>query len=130
MRAAGHLTHATEYGTVEPIMGTDGDPGLLGQTLFSRNRRAVLGLLYGHPDEQFYLRQIVRFCGGGMGAIQRELKQLTEAGLLRRTVRGNQVYFQASADCPVFEEIKSILAKTAGTADILTAALAPLADRI
>jgi hypothetical protein len=111
-------------------MDTITDVGLLGQTLFSRNRRAVLGLLFGHPDEQFYFRQIVRFSGGGVGAIQRELKQLTEAGLLRRTVRGNQVYFQASADCPVFEEIKSILAKTAGTADILTAALAPLADRI
>ena len=65
-----------------------------------------------------------------MGAIQRELKQLTEAGLLRRTVRGNQVYFQASADCPVFEEIKELLAKTAGAADILRAALAPMADRI
>ncbi|MEI8373789.1 MAG: nucleotidyltransferase domain-containing protein [Planctomycetota bacterium] len=106
------------------------DAGLLGQTLFSRNRRAVLGLLLGHPDEQFYLRQIVRFSGGGVGAIQRELKQLTEAGLLRRTVRGNQVYFQASADCPVFEEMKSILAKTAGAADILRAALAPLVDKI
>jgi predicted nucleotidyltransferase len=111
-------------------MGTIADAGLLGQTLFSRNRRALLGLLYGHPDEQFYLREIVRFCGGGVGAIQRELKQLTEAGILRRTVRGNQVYFQASADCPVFEEMKGILAKTAGAADILRAALAPMADRI
>ncbi len=111
-------------------MDTGTDPGLLGQTLFSRNRRAVLGLLFGHTDEQFYLRQIVRSCGGGMGAIQRELKQLTECGLLRRTVRGNQVCFQASADCPVFEEIKSILAKTAGAADILRAALAPLVERI
>jgi uncharacterized protein len=111
-------------------MDTDADPGLLGQTLFSRNRRAVLGLLFGHTDEQFYLRQIVRFCGGGMGAIQRELNQLTDAGLLRRTVRGNQVCFQASADCPVYEEIKSIIAKTAGAADILRAALAPLVERI
>jgi len=111
-------------------MGTDADPGLLGQTLFSRNRRAVLGLLFGHPDEQFYLRQIVRFCGGGVGAIQRELKQLTKAGILHRTVRGNQVYFQASADCPIVEEMKGILAKTAGAAFILRAALAPMADRI
>ena len=72
----------------------------------------------------------MRFSGGGVGAIQRELKQLTEAGLLRRTVRGNQVYFQASDDCPIFEEMKSILAKTAGVADILRIALAPIADRI
>ncbi len=32
--------------------------------------------------------------------------------------------------CPVFEEMKSILAKTAGAPDILRAALAPLVDRI
>jgi uncharacterized protein len=111
-------------------MGTVHDRDVLGQTLFSRNRRAVLGLLLGHPDESFYFREIIRLCGGGLGAIQRELAQLTEAGLLRRTTRGNQVYFQASADCPVFEEMKSIFAKTAGTADILRAALVKLVDRI
>jgi predicted nucleotidyltransferase len=126
----GRLTIAPKNSTIGLIMGTDADPGLVGQTLFSRNRRAVLGLLYGHPDEKFYFRQIVRLSGGGVGAIQRELKQLAEAGLLCRTVRGNQVYFQASGDCPVFEEMKSILAKTAGAADILRAALAPLVDRI
>ncbi len=111
-------------------MSTIANPSILGQTLFSRNRRAVLGLLFGHPDEQFYMRQIVRISGGGVGSIQRELKQLNEAGLLRRMVRGNQVYFQASVDCPIFAEIKSILAKTAGAADVLRSALAPLADRI
>ena len=111
-------------------MDTNTSCDALAETLFSRNRRAVLSLLFGHPDETFYLRQIIRLSGGGVGAIQRELRQLTEAGLLRRTVRGNQVYFQANADCPVFEEMKSILAKTSGTADLLRAALAPLANGI
>jgi len=111
-------------------MDTIAAPDLLAATLFSRNRRAVLGLLYGHPDEKFYLRQIVRLSGGGVGAVQRELRQLTEAGLLRRSVRGNQVNFQANPDCPIFAELKAILVKTAGVADVLRAALAPLAVRI
>jgi len=111
-------------------MGTDVQTNLLGTTLFARNRRAVLALLYGHPDEEFYLRQVIRASGGGVGGVQRELKQLTGAGILRRTVRGNQVFFQANADCPVFEEIKGLVIKTAGAAEVLRTALAPLADRI
>ena len=100
------------------------------ETLFSKNRRAVLGLLYGNPDQAFYLRRVVRATGGGHGAIQRELKLLSEAGVLRRTVRDRQVYFQANSECPVFEELKALIVKTAGVADILKAALAPLGDRI
>jgi predicted nucleotidyltransferase len=102
----------------------------LAETLFSRSRRAVLALLLVRPGEEFFLRQIVRACGGGMGAIQRELQQLVEAGILRRTVRHKQVYFQADAACPIFEELKSIVLKTAGLADVLRAALMALSDRI
>jgi uncharacterized protein len=102
----------------------------LSETLFSKNRRAVLGLLYGRPDQSFYLRQIVRLSHGGHGAVQRELKSLSEAGILRRTIRDKQVYFQANSECPVFEELKSLIVKTAGAADVLKAALAPLGDRI
>jgi len=102
----------------------------LSETLFSKNRRAVLGLLYGHPDQAFYLRQIVRLSHGGHGAVQRELKSLSEAGILRRTVRDKQVYFQANAECPVFAELKSLIVKTAGAADVLRASLALLGDRI
>jgi len=102
----------------------------LSETLFTKNRRAILGLLYGNPDQAFYLRQVVRATNGGHGAIQRELRSLSEAGILRRTVRDKQVYFQANSECPVFEELKALVAKTAGVADVLKAALAPLGDRI
>jgi predicted nucleotidyltransferase len=111
-------------------MGTYRVVGGLAEMLFSKNRRAVLSLLYGHSDEAFYLRQIVRASGGGVGAIQRELRQLVAHGIIRRDTRGNQVYFQANADCPIFSELKSLLMKTAGVADVLRTALAPLADCI
>jgi uncharacterized protein len=103
---------------------------MLSSTLFGRNRRAVLGLLYGHPDQEYYLRQIVRAAGGGHGAVQRELEQLSDAGIIRRCVRGSQVYFQANAECPIFAELRSVIVKTAGAADVLRSALAPLGDRI
>jgi len=110
-------------------MGTSTD-NPIGSALFSKNRRAVLALLYGHPDETFYLRQIVRLSGGGLGAVQRELRQLAAAGILRRTTRDTLVYFQANKDCPVFEELKSMVVKTVGVADVLQVALARLAERI
>jgi hypothetical protein len=111
-------------------MGTTTNTDRLGGTLFGKSRTAVLALLFGHPDQEFYLRQVIRAAGGGVGAIQRELDQLTKAGIVCRTVRGSQVFFQADATCPVFEELKALVAKTAGAADVLRSALAPLNDRI
>jgi predicted nucleotidyltransferase len=102
----------------------------IASALFSKNRRAILALLFGYPDQAFYLRKIARTCGSGIGAIQRELKQLTEAGIIQRMVRDKQVYFQANEDCPIFEELKSLVVKTASVADVLRFNLETLRDRI
>jgi predicted nucleotidyltransferase len=102
----------------------------LGATLFGKTRRAVLALLYSHPDESFYLRQIARVTGAGMGSLQRELKQLSEAGIIRRSEIGRQAFFKANADCPVFSELRNLIIKTFGVADVLRAALSPLAGDI
>lgn len=107
--------------------GKDLSSLLFGKT---KTRRAILSLLYGHTDESYYLRQIVRTTGFGLGPIQRELKQLTEAGLIRRSESGHQVYYQANSASPVFKELKSLITKTVGVADTLRNALVRLADRI
>jgi DNA-binding transcriptional ArsR family regulator len=102
----------------------------LSGTLFGKTRRAVLALLYCHVEEPFYLRQIARTAEVGLGAVQRELKKLSEAGIIRRTIHGQQVYYQANPECPVYSELKSLVLKTVGVGDVLRAALVPLADRI
>ena len=102
----------------------------LGTTLFGKTRRAVLALLYSHPDESFYLRQLARMTAVGMGSLQRELKQLAEAGIIIRNEIGRQAFFKANPDCPVYQELRDIITKTFGVADILHQALAPLADKI
>jgi predicted nucleotidyltransferase len=111
-------------------MGTPPENNNLSATLFGKTRRAVLALLYGHADEAFYIRHIVRVAGAGHGAVQRELKQLTEAGIIQRTVRGKQVYYQANVKCPIFAELKGLIVKTAGMADVLREALAPISSQI
>jgi predicted nucleotidyltransferase len=102
----------------------------LTETLLGKTRRSILSVLYGHTDETFYVRQLVRVAGGGTGAVQRELKTLAEAGLIRRIGKGRQVYYQANTQCAVFPELKSLIMKTAGMGDALKMALLPLAERI
>jgi predicted nucleotidyltransferase len=111
-------------------MGTDDNIDNLSATLFGKTRRAVLALLYSHSDESFYLRQIVRTTGVGLGAVQRELQKLSKAGIISRKARGRQVYYQANPECPVYEELKNLVIKTVGVGDVLRAALVSLADRI
>ena len=98
--------------------------------LFSKTRQSVLSVLYVHTDETFYLRQLSRIAGIKMGALQRELKQLTDKGIINRKEQGNQVYFQANKECPIFNELKSIVIKTVGIGDALRVALTALADDI
>jgi len=107
------------------VMSTSADP--LSATLFSKARQAVLGLLYSHPDQAFYLREIVERTGLGIGQVQREVKQLTEAGIIRRDVRGRHVYFQADSTCRIFEELRSMVTKTVGSAILLRQASGPCA---
>jgi predicted nucleotidyltransferase len=111
-------------------MSTDNPTNKLGATLFGKTRRAVLGLLYGHPDESFYLRQLARMTGVGMGSLQRELKQLTDAGIIIRNAIGRQAFFKANPECPVYQELRDISTKTFGVADILRDALSRLVDNI
>ena len=95
-------------------------------SLFGRTRSALLALLYGHADESFYLRQLIREVGAGHGALQRELKHLTDMGLIVRRAQGNQVLFRANAHSPIFAEIKSLVTKTVGVHHAIRSALASL----
>ena len=101
----------------------------IASALFGRVRRKVLALLFGHPEESFYLREIVRAAGSGTGAVQRELEQLTSAGLILRRVDGRQVYFIANPDSPVFAEIRGLVTKTIGMHEVIRLALADFAER-
>ena len=98
--------------------------------LFTDYRRKVLALLLLHPEQQYHQREIARMTGTVSGTLSRELAKLVEAGLLLKVAIGNQMHYRANRQCPVFEELASILRKTSGLADILSEALLPLAAQI
>ena len=120
-------------GTIAPKMGILRSTlvvDYVGAALFGATRQAVLRVLFGHSDQRFYQRQIIRSLGLGSGAVQRELDQLVCAGILTRTVEGRQTYFQANRECPVFEELHGLIRKTFGVAQVLRDGLVPLEKRV
>lgn len=105
-------------------------PASLSDALFSKVQARVLGLLFGNPDRTFYANELFRLAGTGTGAGVRELAKLTAAGLLTVNKIGNQKHYQANRETPIFDELRGIVLKTLGMADILRQGILPMADKI
>jgi predicted nucleotidyltransferase len=118
-------------GIIIPNMGaTEKEHTSLGDALFSKTQRQVLGLLFGTPEKSYYLNEIVRFAGVGIGTVQRELEKLSGAGLLTVKKVGNQKHYQANPPSPIFAELRGIVLKTFGIGDVLRQSLEELAQEI
>ena len=102
----------------------------LADALFPKGRQRVLAVLFGNPGRSLYANEVIALAQSGTGAVQRELAALSEVGLLTVTKQGNQKHYQANADAPVFAELRGLVLKTMGLADVLKVALAPLAAQI
>ena len=113
---------------ISPMMGTPLNS--LSSVLFGRVRSSVLSLIFCHSDREFYFREIERSVSMGRGAVQRELENLVNAGLVVRRKQGNQVYYLANTKSAIFSELKSLMVKTAGMADRFREVLMPLIERI
>lgn len=98
--------------------------------LFSGLQQRLLAVLFGQPDRSFYGNELLRLTGTGRGALQRELEKLVSADLVTVTPVGNQKHYQANAAAPIFAELRGIVMKTLGLADVLRTALNAVADRI
>jgi uncharacterized protein len=110
-------------GIMIPIMGNisnkTSQSQLLTNALFGKTRQAVLALLYGRTDSSFFTKQILDAVNTGRGAVQRELMNLTEAGIIIREVKARQVYYQANNNCPIFDELKNLVSKINSQTDSL-----------
>jgi predicted nucleotidyltransferase len=102
----------------------------LADALFAKVQQRVLAVLFGNPARSFYANEIIRLAGSGSGAVQRELARLEASGLVTVTRLGRQKHYQANSASPVFEELRAFALKTFALADVLRAALAPVAERV
>ena len=115
---------------MQPKMGNISTPTSLADALFPKVRQRVLALLFGQPDRSFFGKEVMALARSGTGAVQRELQDLTTAGLVNVRKVGNQKHYQANRESPVFEELRGLVIKSFGIADVLRDALEPLALRI
>lgn len=109
---------------------TASSPLGLGDALFTKVQQRVLGVLFGNPARSFFANEIIALAESGVGAVQRELARLAAAGLVTVTRVGKQKHYQANATSAVFSELRGLVLKTSGLADVVRSALAPLRSQI
>ena len=103
---------------------------MLETILGSKLRAKVLGWLFTHPDERYFVRQLTALLGEDSTNVSRELARLEKTGVLILTTEGKQKYYQANRGSPLFNELHGLIVKTVGVADVLRTALSPAIGRI
>jgi DNA-binding transcriptional ArsR family regulator len=103
--------------------------GLL-DTLLPKTRQGILATTLMQPQKAWYASELARRIGVPSSSLQRELRDLTEAGILKTHRQGRMAYYQANSDSPVFSDLRGLLLKTAGLVDVLADALKPLAAKL
>ncbi len=90
----------------------------------------MLGWLFTHPDERYFVRQLTTLVAEDSTNVSRELARLEKTGILVSTTEGKQKYYQANRQSPLFNELHGLIVKTAGVVDVLRSVLAPAMERI
>lgn len=98
--------------------------------LLPKVRQKILTLTLLNEENAWYLNDLSRRLKTRPSSLQRELASLVQAGILRLSRDGNRSYYSANRTCPIFPDLRGLMAKTCGFADVLRKALAPLSDEV
>ena len=102
----------------------------IAQSLFSEVQLKVLACLFGQPNRQFQMSELISLVNSGVGAVHRIVKRLAKSGLVNEDVIGKTKFYQANADSPVFHEIYGLVIKTVALSIPLQSALTPYMELI
>ncbi|MGA3065802.1 MAG: helix-turn-helix domain-containing protein [Tepidisphaeraceae bacterium] len=98
--------------------------------LMPKTRQRLLGALFGQPRRSWYAAELAKHLGVLRSGVQRDLRALSGAGLLKTYRKGHMVFFQANEDAPVFPELHGLILKTVGLVEALRDVLAPMGREI
>lgn len=98
--------------------------------LLPKTRQGILAALLVQPEKAWYVSELARRMEVPPSSLQRELKDLTDAGILKTRRQGRMVYYHANSDSPLFPDLRGLLLKTAGLVDVLADTLKPLAAKV
>jgi predicted nucleotidyltransferase len=95
----------------------------LAEVLSSRARAEIFRLLFSGRGEELHVREIERRSGLNDSTIRQELRKLVRLDLVLSRRDSNRVYYRAKTENPLYPEIRNLVLKTAGLADLLEPAL-------
>jgi len=85
----------------------------------SKVRVGLLKLFLFNPENSFYQREIALRVAHPIRGIQREVERLCGAGIIESSPSGNRIYYRLNKSCPISEELKKIVFKSSGIAEVL-----------
>lgn len=114
---------AVLYGNTARMYGKSEHMNLLAQLICSRARAEIFRVLFGIKPGELHLRAIHRQTGFAVGTVRQDIGKLVKLGLLTSRQDGNRVYYAANGRHPLYAEIRLLVLKTVGLADVLAEAL-------
>lgn len=91
--------------------------------LSSRVKAETFRLLFGLRNEELHVREMARRGRLNDATVRQELKRLANLGLVLVRRDGNRSYYRANGEHPLYPDIRGLVLKTDGLADILRVAL-------
>lgn len=76
--------------------------------LFPKARLNILSVLYGEPGREWFMRDLAQTIGVLPSTLQREFKNLAQAGVIESRRDGGRVYFRAAEACPLYRELAEL----------------------
>lgn len=90
------------------------------KNLFSSEIRVkLLNQFLLYPENEYYLRELTKKFRASPRSIQIELKNLENIELIQKRISGNQHYYSANKQHPIFNDLQNIFIKTMGLIDVL-----------
>jgi predicted nucleotidyltransferase/predicted transcriptional regulator with HTH domain len=91
--------------------------------LRSKVRQRVLAYYFTNPTARRHLRDLAERLSVDPSNLSKELGRLEREGLFRSEVSGRQKYYQLNREYPLFDEVRSIVAKTIGAVPLIAQSL-------
>jgi len=95
----------------------------LAELLSSRTRAEIFRLLFSGTGEELHVREIERRSGLNDSTLRQELRKLVRLDLVQSRRDSNRVYYRSKTENPLYPDIRSLVLKTSGLADVLKSVL-------
>ena len=97
--------------------------GTLADLLSSRVKAEVFRLLFSIQGRELHVREIARQSGLNDATVRQEPKGLIRSGVIKDRKDGNRLYYGANPEHPLYPDIRNMVLKTSGLAEVLREAL-------